>query len=88
MQLSVKSGRISYNKNDELLSWSFTNAAIVRNSFGEIKVDKKPGGRFKRIDPVDATIDAHALMLKYKNKESVDVKAEMEKYLSNMGWNS
>lgn len=88
MQLTVKSGRISYNKNDELLSWSFTNAAIVRNSFGEIKVDKKPGGRFKRIDPVDATIDAHALMLKYKNKESVDVKAEMEKYLSNMGWNS
>lgn len=88
MQLLVKSEKIEYNEHNELLTWSFLNASIVRNSFDEIKVDKKPGQRFKRIDPVDACIDAHAVMLKYKTKEVVDVKTEMEKYLELMGWNT
>ena len=42
MQLNVKSGIVEYNKHNELLSWSFSNAKIVANSFGEIKVDKEP----------------------------------------------
>lgn len=87
VRLSVKSEKVEYNKRNELLTWSFTNASIVRNSFDEIKVDKKPGQRFKRIDPVDACIDAHAVLLKYKNpKASVDVESEMDKYLELMGW--
>ena len=53
----------------------------------EIKVDKKPGQRFKRIDPVDSCIDAHACMLKNKNSEVVDVESELDKYLKAMGWN-
>ena len=36
-----------YNKHNELPSWSFSNAKVVANSFGEIKVDKEPGARTK-----------------------------------------
>jgi phage terminase large subunit-like protein len=63
------------------------NAATVRNSFEEIKVDKKPGARFKRIDPVDAVIDAHALhLLNTATEETVDVANALEDYLAMMGW--
>ena len=86
MQLNVKSGNVEYNKHNELLSWSFSNAKIVANSFGEIKVDKEPKARTKRIDPVDACIDAHVAYMKFK--EDLDLEAEMSNYLEAMGWNS
>lgn len=86
IQLLVKSGDISYNENDELLVWSFLNAKIVRNSFDEIKVDKRPGQNFKRIDPVDACIDAHACMMKNRDNVVVDIDNELSKYLAAMGW--
>lgn len=86
MQLLCKSEKLEYNRANELLTWSFLNASIVRNSFDEIKVDKKPGSRYKRIDPVDACIDAHACMLKNKTVEVVDVESEFDKYLKIMGW--
>lgn len=85
MQLNVKSGVIEYNKFNELLSWSFSNAKVVANSFGEIKVDKEPKARTKRIDPVDACIDAHVAYMKFK--EDINIDAEMESYLKAMGWN-
>lgn len=86
IQLLVKSEDLEYNENNELLTWSFLNAKTVRNSFDEIKVDKKPGARFKRIDPVDSCVDAHACMLKNKTKEVVDVNSELDYYLKAMGW--
>lgn len=86
IQLLVKSESISYNVYNELLTWSFLNASLVRNSFDEVKIDKKPGKRFKRIDPVDACVDAHALMLKNKTAEVVDVESELDKYLKAIGW--
>lgn len=86
IQLLCKSLNLEYNRNNELLTWSFINASIVRNSFDEIKVDKKPGQRFKRIDPVDACIDAHTVMLKAKKERPVDVQTELDKYLEAMGW--
>lgn len=87
MQLLTKGGRIEYDKRNELLTWSVINAAIVRNSFEEIKIDKKPGARFKRIDPVDAVIDAHALMLVTNGgAAAVDVSGELDNYLVMMGW--
>lgn len=86
MQLLVKSKSLEYYEDNELLSWSFLNAKIVRNSFDEIKVDKKPGQRFKRIDPVDACIDAHACKLKNKNSDTVDVDDALNDYLKAMGW--
>ena len=89
VQLLTKGGQLEYDRKNELLTWSMINAAIVRNSFEEIKVDKKPGAKFKRIDPVDAIIDAHALMLLSNGGDtgSVDVDGEVEKYLAMMGWN-
>lgn len=88
VQLLVKSGRIEYDASDELLTWSVVNAAITRNSFDEIKIDKKPGARFKRIDPVDAWIDAHALLLLNGNGDSgeLDVSDALDEYLAAMGW--
>ena len=86
IRLLVKSEDLEYNKQNELLTWSFLNAKIVRNSFDEIKVDKKPGGRYKRIDPVDACINAHSCMLKNKTKEVIDVESEFDRYLKAMGW--
>lgn len=87
LQLLVKGGRVEYDRRNELLTWSVINAAIVRNSFEEIKIDKKPGSRFKRIDPVDAWVDAHALMLVTNGGESaVDVAGELDNYLAMMGW--
>lgn len=86
IQLLIKSEKVEYNRNNELLTWSFTNAKVVRNSFDDIKVDKRPGQRFKRIDPVDACIDAHAIRLKAQTKEVVDVQSELDKYLEAMGW--
>lgn len=88
IQLLTKSKNIEYDRSNELLTWSFINASIVRNSFDEIKVDKKPGQRYKRIDPVDACIDAHAVMLKAKTEVKVDVESELDKYLKAMGWQS
>ena len=68
VQLLTKSHSFEYDRKNELLTWSMINAAIVRNSFEEIKVDKKPGAKFKRIDPVDAVVDSHALMLLNKTE--------------------
>ena len=88
MQLLVKGGRVEYDRRNELLTWSVVNAAITRNSFDEIKIDKKPGARFKRIDPVDALIDAHAIKLVTTGGEpAVDIEDELSKYLTLMGWN-
>lgn len=85
MQLNIKSGNVEYNKHNELLSWSFSNAKVVANSFGEIKVDKEPKARNKRIDPVDACIDAHVAYMKFK--EDLNLEQEMSNYLEAMGWN-
>lgn len=87
IQLLVKSEKLEYDKSNELLTWSFVNASVVRNSFDEIKVDKKPGQRYKRIDPVDACVDAHACMLKSRATVQVDVQGEFDNYLEMMGWN-
>jgi phage terminase large subunit-like protein len=88
LRLMTKGGQIEYDKSNELLTWSMVNAAVVRNSFDEIKVDKKPGERFKRIDPVDAVIDAHALNLITNGTEAkeLDVAEGLAEFLDIMGW--
>lgn len=88
IRLLTKSGQIEYDKNNELLTWSMVNAAVVRNSFNEIKVDKKPGAKFKRIDPVDAVIDAHALNLITNGTGDKDTELSdgLGAYLALMGW--
>lgn len=87
MRLLIKSGQVKYDRGNELLTWSMVNAAIVRNSFDEIKLDKKPGARFKRIDPADAVIDSHALQLILSGAAGpVDLNKGVEEYLKAMGW--
>ena len=86
VQLLVKSEKVAYHKDNELLTWSFANAATVMNSFGEQKIDKKPRQRFKRIDPVDACIDAHYVYMKTNGGERVNYEDELDSYLSMMGW--
>ena len=44
-------------------------------------IDKQPGRRNSRIDPVDAAIDAHFCRMKGQPKR-VDLNSEMERYLS------
>ena len=60
-RLAVDAREVAYNRKNELLTWSVVNANVVSNSFGEIKIDKDLAR--KRIDPVDAIIDAHKLCM-------------------------
>ena len=85
MRLNIKSGKVEYHKENELLSWSVSNAKLVYNSFGEMKIDKEPRAKYKRIDPVDALIDAHITYMKFV--EELDLSKEMENYLEQIGWN-
>lgn len=80
-RLEVKARNVHYDENNELLSWSITNAKTVSNSYGEIKIDKDK--RFKRIDPVDAVINAHKLLFKVEVK--TDINKSVERFLSTFG---
>ncbi|WP_169744632.1 terminase large subunit [Paenibacillus stellifer] len=62
-RLEVEAGNVIYDRRNKLLTWSMANAKTVSNSFGEIKIDKDPKAKTKRIDPVDAVIDSHKLTL-------------------------
>nr|UCW36562.1 MAG: terminase large subunit [Caudoviricetes sp.] len=87
LELEVRAGNVQYDKNNALMSWSVLNAKTVKNSFGEVKVDKEIHARHARIDVVDAILDAHTLMLRSKAQEQpVDLTDSMERYLKMMGW--
>lgn len=87
IQLQVESEKLTLDKANELLTWSFNNAEMVENSFGEKKIDKKDGARSKRIDPVDACVDARYVKLQLKKQEQpIDLNASMTNYLSMMKW--
>jgi len=68
-KLEVEAGNIIYNRNNSLLNWCMANAQTVSNSFGEVKIDKNI--QSKRIDPIDAIIDAHKIARSYKKEVSV-----------------
>nr|WP_088325717.1 terminase TerL endonuclease subunit [Bacillus cereus] len=61
-RLEVEAENIQYNRKSQLLTWSVANAKTVSNSFGEIKIDKHL--KEKRIDPIDAIIDAYKMAMK------------------------
>ncbi|MEW4236795.1 MULTISPECIES: terminase large subunit [Bacillus cereus group] len=61
-RLEVEAENIQYNRKNKLLTWSVANAKTVSNSFGEIKIDKHL--KEKRIDPIDAVIDAYKMAMK------------------------
>ncbi|WMT42842.1 terminase large subunit [Paenibacillus sp. D2_2] len=82
-KLEVEAGNVIYNKGEKLLSWSVANAKTESNSFGEIKIVKGEPG--KRIDPVDAIIDAHKLTLSMV-ETTIDITQATNDYLDMMGW--
>jgi phage terminase large subunit-like protein len=83
LQLLIKQGDVEYDKSNGLFIWSFVNAQVVANSFGEIKVDKEQGKRNKRIDPVDAAIDAHLIAM--KPTVQIDLDSSIGKFMDLMG---
>lgn len=85
VQLLVRSGLYRHDPRNELMTWSFGNAQVVSNSFEEIKVDKRSHERNKRIDPVDAAIDAHYARVAQRAEEPpVDVQAGVDSWLALM----
>jgi len=86
VQLNVESGKLLYDGENKLMVWSFLNAVTVANSYGEIKVDKEVRKRTRRIDPVDACIDAHVLVLASKKDTPIDYDEQMKRYLAAMDW--
>lgn len=81
-ELEVRAKNIEYDERNELLSWSVVNAKTVSNGNGEIKIDKDR--RNKRIDPVDAVIDAYKLA--FKTEKLTDINNTVDKYLDMMNW--
>lgn len=84
-ELLAKGGNIIYDRANELMSWSVTNAKLTQNSFGEVKIDKEVKARTKRIDVADAIIDAHCLGMKRIEKQ-VDLNEHADDYFKLMGW--
>lgn len=81
-ELEIRAKNIEYNKENELLSWSAVNAKTVSNPNGEIKIDKDR--RNKRIDPIDAIIDAYKLA--FKEEKLVDISKYSDKNFLNKLW--
>ena len=86
IKLSVKEHKLQIHKENEMLFFSFENAVETKNSFKEIKIDKRNALNGNRIDPVDACIDAHYCRLQDKGESLINHDEEMESYLINMGW--
>lgn len=82
-RLSVNSGQIKYNKKDGLFRFCGANAITTKNSFGEIKLDKEH--RTERIDPIDAAIDAHKIIISNKDKP-IDVNKYAKKDFLSKLW--
>ncbi|EPZ61681.1 terminase TerL endonuclease subunit, partial [Paraclostridium sordellii] len=81
-ELEVRAKNIEYNKENELLSWSAVNTKTVSNPNGEIKIDKDR--RNKRIDPIDAIIDAYKLA--FKEEKLLDISKYSDKNFLNKLW--
>ena len=86
LKLSVREHKAQFNRNNELMVYSFENAVETKNSFNELKIDKRDSLRGNRIDPVDACIDAHFCYMQDKGEEPVNHDDAMTDYLTEMGW--
>ena len=86
LKLLVREHNTEFNKDNELLVYSFENAVETKNSFDEIKIDKRESLKGNRIDPIDACIDAHFCYLQDNGKDPVNHDEMMTEYLSELGW--
>ena len=83
-RLQIMEGKVEFNKDDELLVWSLGNAHVVKNSFDEIKIDKK--NVKDKIDAVDAIIDAWKSMFNNDKNMDIDVKKSLNDYFNRMNF--
>lgn len=81
-RLEVEAGNVEYDERNKLLTWSVANARTISNSFGEIKIDKNL--QQKRIDPVDAIIDAWKMAM--TQEVGINFNKVTDEYLDMMGW--
>lgn len=81
LRLTMKAGDIEHSGDDELLQWAISNAKTIKNSYGEIKIDKETST--DRIDPLDAMIDAWSEAM--REEEEFDVNESIENWLENFG---
>ena len=86
LKLLVREHNAEFNRENELLVYSFENAVETKNSFDEIKIDKRESLKGNRIDPNDACIDAHFCYLQDNGEEHIDHDEMMTEYLSELGW--
>ncbi len=86
LKLSVREHNAQFNRKNELLVYSFENAVETKNSFDEIKIDKRESLKGNRIDPIDACIDAHFCYMQDKGEEPVNHDQMMTNYLTELGW--
>ena len=86
IKLSAKEHNMQINSENEMLFYSFENAVETKNSFKEIKIDKRNALNGNRIDPVDACIDAHYCRLQDKGEAVINHDEQMTDYLETMGW--
>lgn len=82
-RLEVEAENVEYHKKNQLLTWSVKNAKTVSNSFGEIKLDKDL--RQKRIDPVDAVIDAWKMAMG-DAEGKINLSKSTNEFIDMMGW--
>lgn len=82
LRLAVEAGQLMYNKDADLLKWSFANAKTTQNSFGEIKLYKEQTGA--RIDPIDALVDAWKLAFVNKDTIRYDADRDIDEWLEMM----
>lgn len=75
---AVLAGRVKHDRNP-LMSYAMSNAIVRTNQDGLIKIDK--GMATKRIDPVDATLDAFKLAM-YHSFDAVNFSDYVEKFLA------
>lgn len=84
IQLLIKSHKIEFDEKNQMLLYSFENAVTVKNSFDEIKIEKRNNNRNARIDPVDACIDAHFVKIRNKQNEKIDKAKSIEKFMNSL----
>jgi phage terminase large subunit-like protein len=83
-RLEVEAKNVEYDEANKLLTWSMANAKTVSNSFGEIKIAKNLQ-QSKRIDPIDAIIDAWKMAMS-SAEGSINLIEATEDFLKMMGW--
>ncbi len=81
VKLTMQQGAIEHNEDDELMQWAISNAKTIKNSYGEIKIDKATS--VDRIDPLDALIDAWTEAM--REEQEFNINDSLDKWFEQFG---